>query len=482
MEAESEWDLTPGNSICKCGEVIPSNNNSPLSTFHPPISKANAIATNMPVTIRTCNFKAETWKPPSSVKLTSDPHEILQAADPDEAAKCDQIWACSSPSTQSPKAIAASPNGLIHAVVEAWNNHYSLVLRPDDFWFAIISQLSFYITANAEALRSHFVAHDGKKGLEVEQIGTIRTVNYALFADAMADKIGENVKDPGLKDWILPDFSTTTHEDRTVAAVLFMGAMQKYFEYFFDCCDCAIPEVTLLGEREDWAKLQARLPQLLAWGDESKRYHGFLAPILKNIVASFDDPGSESVIDFWKAMVSPHGPSNMSGAKPYPSVTGWVAGLFLWNHDGKVRDDVLLNDRIRREIPRDDSAVLDGVYYPRMHLDAELIPAVATVPVTVRQKRDDGTIIASYDTRMMAGICGFRPCEAPQRHPALGSEVQPADLGSGQGAEAALDLPPLHCVDRKREKLRLEPGLNTVKLEAFWWIYKTKQHGLLRDL
>lgn len=32
--------------------------------------------------------------------------------------------------------------------------------------------------------------------------------------------IGENVKDPKVKDWILPDFTTTTPEDTTVAAVL----------------------------------------------------------------------------------------------------------------------------------------------------------------------------------------------------------------------------------------------------------------------
>lgn len=480
----------------------------------------------MPVTIRTCNFKAETWTPPSSVKLTSDPLEILEAVDPLEAAKCDQVWACSTTATQPAEPIAASANGLIHAVIEAWNNHYNLILRPDDFWFAIVSQLSFYINANAEALRSHFVAHQGKKQLIVEQEGTIHTVDYALFADDMADEIGKNVKDPKLKDWILPDFSTTTPEDRTVAAVLFMGAMQKYFEYFFDCCTCAIPEITLLGERDDWVKLQGRLPQLLEWGDEAKKYHRFLVPIFKHIVASFDDPTSAPVVDFWKTMVSPHGPDHDSGAKPTPYVTGWISGLFLWYHTGKVRDDVQLDEQLRPSFPRDESAMLDGVYYPRMHLEGELIPAVASVPVMVREK-EDGVIAKTYDTRMVAGIGGFKPCEMPTKPPGPESEDKPGDSRRGSlvtctgllrqltrrlrggaakagghagekggdrntsdgekskeasksGKENELESPPRHQVDlrhRALRPLRLGPGLNTVKLEAFWLIYLTKEQN-----
>ena len=39
----------------------------------------------------------------------------------------------------------------------------------------------------------------------------------------------ENVVDTGLRGWIIPDFSTTTRDDRVVASVLMMGTLQKYF-------------------------------------------------------------------------------------------------------------------------------------------------------------------------------------------------------------------------------------------------------------
>ena len=145
----------------------------------------------MTVTVRTCKFKAERWSPPSHEKPTSDPVEILRAADPKEAQKCKEILQCSTSKTESPEPILPSANGLLYAAVEAWNSHYNLVLRPDDFWFAIVSPLCRYITANAEDLRSHFVDHDGKKKLQVEQYGGIETVDYGHFADQMADAIGK---------------------------------------------------------------------------------------------------------------------------------------------------------------------------------------------------------------------------------------------------------------------------------------------------
>lgn len=57
----------------------------------------------------------------------------------------------------------SSKNGFVYAVYEAYNDHHHLTIRPEDVWFAIILQLSFYINANAEKFRSFFVSHEGKK-------------------------------------------------------------------------------------------------------------------------------------------------------------------------------------------------------------------------------------------------------------------------------------------------------------------------------
>jgi len=50
---------------------------------------------------------------------------------------------------------------------KVYNDHHELVLRPDDFWQAINVQFSYYVNANGEALRDHFVNHEGQKELIV---------------------------------------------------------------------------------------------------------------------------------------------------------------------------------------------------------------------------------------------------------------------------------------------------------------------------
>ena len=52
------------------------------------------------------------------------------------------------------------------------------------------------VNAHAEELRSKFVAHDGKKELVIEEVGTRYTVDFGLLAKRMAGLLKENVSPP----------------------------------------------------------------------------------------------------------------------------------------------------------------------------------------------------------------------------------------------------------------------------------------------
>ncbi|KAG6371849.1 hypothetical protein JVT61DRAFT_8846 [Boletus reticuloceps] len=41
-------------------------------------------------------------------------------------------------------------NGFVHIVIEAYNRHRTLIIRPDDVWLAILTQFCFFINGNAE--------------------------------------------------------------------------------------------------------------------------------------------------------------------------------------------------------------------------------------------------------------------------------------------------------------------------------------------
>lgn len=65
------------------------------------------------------------------------------------------------------------------------------------------------------------------------------------FAQMMTRKMQDNVLDAGWKEWIMPNFTTTTDTDKVVASVMFMGTIRKHFGYI-ERTGCGIPTVTLM--------------------------------------------------------------------------------------------------------------------------------------------------------------------------------------------------------------------------------------------
>jgi hypothetical protein len=138
-------------------------------------------------------------------------------------------------------------NGFVDTVIYAYNKHHNLVIRPDDVWIAILSQLSFYINDNAETLRSKFVAHEGKKELELFIPNSpLEDIDWDDAGDGMTTLLHKKLVDKDLQTWIIPNFSTTTRVDRTVSAMFNDGVHEKYFDYTFSML-CGIPQVTLEG-------------------------------------------------------------------------------------------------------------------------------------------------------------------------------------------------------------------------------------------
>jgi len=102
-----------------------------------------------------------------------------------------------------------------------------------------VTQFSFFVNKHAEQLRGRFVAHTGQKHIELE-VCPPALFDAAYLAPAFAKELSKHVTDVGLRQWIVPDFSTTTETDRIVGSVILMGAMKKHFSYGAGCT-CGIP-------------------------------------------------------------------------------------------------------------------------------------------------------------------------------------------------------------------------------------------------
>ncbi|KAF7315910.1 hypothetical protein MIND_00107600 [Mycena indigotica] len=223
--------------------------------------------------------------------------------------------------------VIPKPNGFFHTISTAYNKHHILVLRPDDVWLAILVQFNFFVNANSELLRASFVAHEGSKTLTVKRSAL---ADFGEFARAMVDEMEKNVVDPTLRKWALPDFSTTTERDTTVASITLMATLKSYFQYVFCSIDCGIPSVTLEGEKSDWEDLLRRAEKLKEYTIETIAWYHLLVPVLSRFVQSFEEPTADSTIDFWQKVA--HFRRGGSGPSTY---SGWLSAFCVFNEKGK---------------------------------------------------------------------------------------------------------------------------------------------------
>jgi hypothetical protein len=173
----------------------------------------------------------------------------------------------------------------------------------------MVTDVSFrYINAHGEELRSMFVNHEGQELLSIaiypdeENGGDIRKSDMGKFAYAMGQLIEQKIKDPTLRKWFMPSFTTTKKCDQATASIsksifdarricleklangslliVMMGAMQKYFGYDLGL-SCGLPSVTLLGEKSDWEDIFSRLDRLKSFGEEPTAFYRLLKPVVK---------------------------------------------------------------------------------------------------------------------------------------------------------------------------------------------------------
>ncbi len=321
----------------------------------------------MPITITIANHDARII---SNARGASHPKEILSALGMD----CVGDLLQSSFDDVTPPVLLPDRNGFVHSVTKAYDNHYHLVIRPDDIWLAIVTQFSLYVNAHAEELRGLFVTHEGQKELEVKyHMGNRYSVDQADFAMQIAGLIEKNIVDPELRQWITPQFSTTTQQDVIVASIALMGTMQAYFTYRESIC-CGIPSVTLLGEKEDYESLLGRIEKLRQYGTEPAAFCTILKPIFQAFVRTFDEPEHDEVREFWKNICAFRGGSGMY------HYGGWNAVFWYWVWEGRRQVDPDMcppvwnsdpqgrNGHIRRPMV-DRDAIPSGFTKAPVHID-----------------------------------------------------------------------------------------------------------------
>ncbi len=228
----------------------------------------------------------------------------------------------------------------------AFASHYPLSIRPDDIWVLMSYAFSRHVNANAEKLRSRFVAHEGKKVLTVNLTPADLTpgqssseawqrVVFPDFSRQIREHIGGETH-----DMIAQGYSTTTAVDHAAFEITLMSAMQSYFGYKMRTCS-GIPWIELQGTLQDWVNIRSRCEKM--FGEFMPEYAALLLPVLDEFIAAYQNQVNHL---FWQSMIKriKHG----EGSGSYSTISGWVSILypFLENKPNKLRrwQDMHSND------------------------------------------------------------------------------------------------------------------------------------------
>lgn len=290
-----------------------------------------------------------------------------------------------------PDVITSNQNGtytgsFVRTCALAYNVHHRLILTPDSVWLTIMTQFSTYLENHAEALRSKFVSHEGKKELVVYGGGNLRSANYPALIAGIVEEMKKHIKDPSVADWAVPDFSTTTRDDRVVGSLVLMAAMKKYFGYKMCLC-CGLPEVQLLGTVEDWAQLRARAARLLEFDCEPgymAKWHVMLDKVLGQFCESI---AGRPDLEWWNKITN-----RIGGGSGPTYYSGWITVFSVFDSNGNWMGDRMSQESWGKTVTS-EWPIIDS---------SDLAPCSVTVNVTID---DNGNVVK---TVFEAGVAAHR--------------------------------------------------------------------------
>ena len=179
----------------------------------------------------------------------------------------------------------------------AFNEHFHVGFKPDDFLFPLLTQLA--------TLRNFGEAGKSTAKLQL----TVRRDDFALgkennpwneifteFSVQIRKHVGD--EEASLYD---PQFSTTKWLQRCGYDVALMDAYQSTFSYYNMFC-CGIPSVSLYGTAEDWKKFQTHAIQVVKKMVElgaSQDWQKDIIDKIDQIVLSAQGKASKKSIEFW---------------------------------------------------------------------------------------------------------------------------------------------------------------------------------------
>jgi len=222
------------------------------------------------------------------------------------------------------KNTSSAKNGLVNAIIIAYNEHNILTISPDDVMNNICCLWAKYICLNAERFRGQIVTHNGKKKLTILTIQNI-TWDDDLLIEHMDRYISSINEDHSALKWMDISFSTTTKLDKMIRQVSMLSSQKEYYAYHSRTM-CWLPKINLLGTEEDWENLYNKVKWMPCYDQDMIDWKAKLLTVLDKFIIA-----SEEHVDFWQAPLT----RKSGGSGIVPTYCGWVTVFNPFDEKGK---------------------------------------------------------------------------------------------------------------------------------------------------
>ncbi|GAM23466.1 hypothetical protein SAMD00019534_066410, partial [Acytostelium subglobosum LB1] len=221
-------------------------------------------------------------------------------------------------------------HSFVSSAIMAYSNHHHFMMRPEDVWISITTQLSRYLLANKEKVSNLWPGLAIGEHLHTTLIIVENDDPYD-FAKRLVTLIIERIHDKSFADWFMPNFTTTTNKDRMVGSMVFASAAHTIHDYEWIWTNCGLPKVTLLGTVEDWQSIRKLADRLLQFdvGDQKMSiWCIYLFPVLDKLI---DTALRQPDIEWWRSIVDDR--FLESGA-----ISGWITTFVVFDDNGQWQD------------------------------------------------------------------------------------------------------------------------------------------------
>lgn len=354
------------------------------------------------------------------VKPTTEPYNVWPTKDIVNQDMEERVLVCSQPEQTI---VPTNQHSFLNTVHLAYAQHHDLVLSPDDIWIQIALGASIHINEHYAELKNLVLNNPEKETffVRMDQLTELKSDNWSSLIETFSTMAKEKAT-PDFYAAMLPEFTTTTPESRTVMQSILLSSVKQSID-FQAASGCGIPNIVLLGEKADWEKLLHHTQMLDDYG--LAFWTKELKPILQEFINAYDGKTDRQ---FWQRIYK------YREMYMVMEMNGWISKFFpYFSHTKSVESEEELAE-IKERYPEQYEMAegvtvtaytlnpyLEGDAYLFNPIDIRDLPnSVCEVPIIWNNLKSENSEDHEIQLKLYAGFTGAKQYDHFELQPQCG--------------------------------------------------------------